>query len=218
MARVVLCMPDVGVVLRPTDAVRLASPGPGRVCVGLPDLTDLSDITGAIELLEGALISDGTLAKVGFYCGHDHAGPNFLSEFLSHIATAHVSWIFEPYCNATKCFWDMRVLAEDLGCQVFWKLPIADEDECRDFESVFGRSWLLRSDGASWSTFLRGLMNASRYGCSGVMVGRAFWADLVGLPYDAILDESARRLADIRRYLGRCQHSGDQLATGLPLF
>jgi tagatose 1,6-diphosphate aldolase len=66
----------------------------------------------------------------------------------------------------------------------------------RELDAVCATPWALLSAGAAWETFLRQTILACQAGASGVIAGRAVWADAVpldGAERDAFIDTIARR-------------------------
>lgn len=215
LARAMLAYSGVGVVVRPQDVSAVSSAK--RVGIGLPDICGTSDVRNRIDALHGVDQALTLPIKVGIECGDLHHGSVWLREFLKDLNYVPRGLIVEPYCREPKCLWEMLNVARDFGCRARWKLPVSDELEYEEFQEIFHDSWLLRSDGLSWNDFISGLAVAAGYGCKGVVVGRAFWLDLVSLREPELAEIAARRIAHIRRNFsgnGESMGHGERLGDG----
>jgi hypothetical protein len=202
LTRAILDVPNIGVVMRARDVVELGLHLSESICIGLPDIHDSADVASCLESVRGTPSIDGLPVKAGIECGSSHIGVTLLRELLCGAQDLSVRWILEPYCRDVKCLWNMFNAMQDHGCGAYWKLPVGDEFAYSDYQSIFHNAWLLRSDGVPWDDFMVALGAASSRGCSGVMVGRAFWTDLVNMQFCCLASEIGQRVVDIEEKLG----------------
>lgn len=203
LARAVLDVAGLGAVVRAQDVAAFRGVVSGRLCVGgLPDIGEPSDVDACLKLLDDFELSADYAIKVGIKCDSCHAGTANVKELIRRLGSPEGGLVLEPYCQEPKCLWRMFDVTVDYRCNASWKLPVAGEAAYREFYSIFHDAWLLRSDGVSWQTFQTGLSLAARYGCSGVMVGRAFWLDFINAAEAAITEGIAQRAKIVDQKLG----------------
>lgn len=170
----------------------------GRVCWGLPD-----DREPQRAELRALLSQSPTPVKVGF----PHV-PGWscsdIARLLLDARPAGGRLVLEPYCGRPDCLEACSAVPSEE--RLTWKLTIVKDMLDVYAEIGFRGPWVARSGPLSWQEFVEQLARAVELGCSGVIVGRALWADL--LP----LDEAARR-ALLDRRLATLGTLLDQAAT-----
>ncbi|WP_109507951.1 hypothetical protein [Nocardioides speluncae] len=171
----------------------LAHNADDRVCWGLPDEPEPQRAELRAELAQATTpVKVGYSHVPGWSCAD-------IARLLLEARPAGGRLVLEPYCDRPDCLAACSaVLTEQ---RLMWKLTIVKEMLDVYAEIGFRGPWVARSGPLTWQEFVDQLAQAVELGCSGVIVGRALWADL--LP----LDEAARqallgqRLATLRSLL-----------------
>lgn len=171
----------------------------GRVCWGLPD-----DREPQRAGLRAQLAQASTPIKVGF----PHVsgwGCADIAQLLLEARPAGAQLVLEPYCDRPDCLQACSaVLTEE---RLTWKLTIVKDMLDVYAEIGFSGPWVARSGPLTWHEFVEQLARAVDLGCSGVIVGRALWADLLPLDERARRALLGHRLATLESLLDRARQA-----------